>query len=91
MVHKLYRGLTCGSPARRIVRFDEVARDEAAGKVNDVSWRAGIMGVTCTQIDNFAIAATSGHHAIVGDEPLEFGGGDLGFNPFALLMASLGN
>lgn len=49
------------------------------------------MPVTCTQIENFTILTTSGAHSMVGDEPLEFGGQDRGFNPFALLMASLGN
>lgn len=49
------------------------------------------MGVTCTQVENFTVMATSGPHSLLGDEPTEFGGQGLGFNPFALLMASLGN
>lgn len=49
------------------------------------------MGVTCTQIDNFTVMATSGSQSLLGDEPPEFGGQGRGFNPFALLMASLGN
>jgi uncharacterized OsmC-like protein len=49
------------------------------------------MGVTSTQVDNFTVMATSGAHSLVGDEPPEFGGQGLGFNPFELLMAALGN
>ncbi len=49
------------------------------------------MATISTQIDNFTIQTVSGQHSLIGDEPKEFGGQGLGFNPFELLMASLGN
>ena len=49
------------------------------------------MGVTSTQIDNFTVMAASGSHSLLGDEPTDFGGQGLGFNPFELLRAALGN
>lgn len=38
----------------------------------------------------FAVSIQAGRHALVGDEPIAFGGNDLGPSPYELLLAALG-
>lgn len=39
--------------------------------------------------ETYKTEITAGKHLLIADEPTELGGGDLGFNPFELLAASL--
>jgi uncharacterized OsmC-like protein/esterase/lipase len=41
--------------------------------------------------DGFTNHAYTNNHHIVGDEPVDFGGSDLGFSPYELLNASIGS
>lgn len=54
-----------------------------------------MMPVRSTWVSGFEILTRGGlgdeAHELVGDEPVELGGTDRGFNPFSLLQASLAN
>jgi putative redox protein len=38
---------------------------------------------------NYAVKISNGNHSLVADEPLEHGGGNVGFTPVDLLLSSL--
>jgi Predicted redox protein, regulator of disulfide bond formation len=46
--------------------------------------------VTATSSSNLQVRITDGRHVIIGDEPASAGGDDQGFDPYSLLLASLG-
>jgi uncharacterized OsmC-like protein len=53
------------------------------------------MPVVARWVEGFEVSTRTGvsddAHELIGDEPVELGGTDKGFNPFALLQASLAN
>jgi putative redox protein len=46
--------------------------------------------VTETGASPYAVAITVSGHSLTGDEPVDFGGADLGPNPYDLLVSALG-
>jgi putative redox protein len=46
--------------------------------------------ITATSGSNLQVRITDGRHVIIGDEPASAGGDDQGFDPYSLLLASLG-
>lgn len=46
--------------------------------------------VTATSGSNLQVRITDGRHVIIGDEPASAGGDDQGFDPYSLLLGSLG-
>ncbi|MFQ5639733.1 MAG: OsmC family protein [bacterium] len=66
-----------------------IDRPDEKGKKSTLSPEKGVV-VVRTGKDGFNTEIMADGHTLIADEPVEFGGTDLGPSPYELLSASLG-